>query len=636
MVVYQIRGGRYVPLSLKEFKPFDQLPEKVLLDLNQTIPIKTYSTGSFVFLEGEKSLDSLFLVVSGVVEIITGNGVIRLRSQGEFFGETVILTGKRYPASTKVLEELTCYVLGREIFEKLLEDYQEVARYFNSVLTDRLWGLYEEMLQEQPYESFGLGFERFKQIVYDIMSTPVETCPPNTPINDLARLFTKKEISSMVVTDPDGKMLGLVTERDLISKVLALDGNPSVVAAVDIMQQDPPTLTANAFFYQALLTMLKSQGKYIVVIEQDRPIGIVTIGDLTRARITSSLKIVKDIELGGNIAELAQAGKQIYKTVATMISEKASASEIGEVVSELYDVLTRKLLMLAENLMVEKGFGRPPVDYCWLTMGSGGREELTPSSDQDSAIVYADISPEVEGEIKHYFRELAQYVTDGLDQCGLIRCSGNIMPTNPEWCRSITTWKKTVQQWASMPNSNAVRQFTIFLDFRPVYGQNYLARTLRDHTLDLFRTTPALLNFLAKDALSHRVPLNLFKRVILEKNKDHKNEVDLKKAACVHIVDCIRIFAIRKGLVEVNTLARLKKLVQLEVILSDDAEYYEVAFQSLMMFRMRENLRKLSLGLIPDNYINPSNLSERERSVMRESFLAVDRLQTITGLAFPS
>ena len=625
-----------MPLTLNQFKPFDQLPEKVLLDLSQTIPIKTYSTGSFVFIEGEKSLDSLFLVVSGVVEIITGNGVVRHRSQGEFFGETVILTGKRYPASSRVLEELTCYVLGREIFEKLLQDYQEVARYFNSVLTDRLWGLYEEMLQELSYESFGLGFERFKQKVHDIMSTPVETCPPNTPINELARLFTEKEISSVVVTDPSGKMLGLVSERDLISKVLARDGNSSVVAAVDIMQQDPPTLTANAFFYQALLTMLKSQGKYIVTIEKDRPIGIVTIGDLTRARITSSLKIVKDIELGTSIAELEQVGKQIHKTVATMISEKASASEIGEVVSELYDILTRRLLVLGENSLVEKGLGRPPVDYCWLTMGSGGREELTPSSDQDSAIVYADISPEVEEEIKHYFRELAQYVTDGLDQCGLIRCSGNIMPTNPEWCRSITTWKKKVHQWASMPNQNAVRQFTIFLDFRPVYGQNYLARTLRDHTLELFRTNSALLHFLAKDALNHRVPLNLFGRVILEKNKDHKNEVDLKKTACVHIVDCIRIFALRKGLVEVNTLARLKKLVQLEVILSDDAEYYEVAFQSLMMFRMRENLRKLSVGLIPDNYINPSNLSERERSVMRESFLAVDRLQSITELVFPS
>ena len=623
-------------LSLKQFKPFDQLPEDVLLKLSQTIPIKTYPTGSFVFVEGEKSLDCLFLVLSGVAEIITGNGAVRLRSQGEFFGETVILTGKRYPASSKVLAELTCYVLGKEIFENLLQNYQEVAHYFNRVLTDRLWGLYEEMLQEQPYESFGLGFERFKQKVYDIMSAPVETCQPHTPINDLARQFTKKKISSMVVTDPNGKMLGLVSERDIISKVLARDGNPSVVAAVDIMQHDPPTLSPNAFFYQALLTMLKSHGKYIVVTEQLRPIGIVTIGDLTRARITSSLTIVKDIELSGNILELVQAIKQINKTVATMISEKASASEIGEVVSELYDILTRRLLLLAENLMVEKGLGRPPVDYCWLTMGSGGREELTPSSDQDSAIIFADAPPEEEGEIKAYFHELALFVTEGLDQCGLIKCPGNIMPTNPEWCWSITTWKNMVSNWARTPNPDAIRQFTIFLDFRPVYGQEYLAQTLRDYTLRMFRTTPALLHFLTVDALSHRVPLNLFKHVILEKNKDHKNEVDLKKAACVHIVDCIRIFAMREGVVEVNTLTRLKKLIQFEAISADDAEYYEAAFQSLMMFRMRENLRKLGLGLVPDNYINPTNLSERERSVMRESFLAVDRLQTVTGLAFQS
>ena len=623
-------------LSLKQFKPFDQLPENVLLELSQTIPIKIYSPGSFVFIEGEKSLGSLFLVLSGVVEIITGNGAVRLRSQGEFFGETVILTGERYPASAKVLAELTCYVLEREVFAKLLQNYQEVAHYFNRVLTDRLCGLYKEMIQEQPYVSFGLEFERFKQKVYDIMSTPVETCLPHTPINDLARLFTKKKISSMVVTDPNGKMLGLVSERDLISKVLAREGNPSVVVASDIMQQDPPTITANAFFHQALLTMLKSHGKYIVITEQARPIGIITIGDLTRARITSSLTIVKDIELAGNIEELVQAVKLLNNTVATMISEKASASEIGEVVSELYDILTRRLLLLAENLMVTKGLGSPPVDYCWLTMGSGGREELTPSSDQDSAIIYADVSPDEEGKIKNYFRELAKYVTDGLDRCGLIKCPGNIMPTNPEWCRSLMSWKSTLNEWASTPNPNAVRQFTIFLDFRPVYGQDYLAQTLRDYTLRLFRTTPALLHFLTSDALSHRVPLNLFKHVILEKNKDHKNEVDLKKSACVHIVDCIRIFAMRESIAEINTLARLKKLVQFEAISTDDSEYYEAAFQSLMMFRMRENIRKLDLGFIPDNYINPNNLSERERSVLRESFLAVDRLQTVTGLAFQS
>ncbi len=133
------------------------------------------------------------------------------------------------------------------------------------------------MVHEQPYETFGLGSEPFKQRVADIMSSPVETCPPQTPINNMARTLTQKKISAMVITDGNGKMFGLVSERDLISKVLAIDGNPSIVVAADIMQKNPPSLPANAFFYQALLTMLKSQSKYIVVTEKSRPIGMVIL-----------------------------------------------------------------------------------------------------------------------------------------------------------------------------------------------------------------------------------------------------------------------------------------------------------------------------------------------------------------------
>lgn len=627
-------GGIAVSDSLRDFQPFDTLPDHTIEELSTKLRIKTYAKDSFVFTEGQKSLDCLFLVLSGLAEIIKGNGVVGLRRQGEFFGETVILTGKRYPASVKVIEELTCFVIDKEVFEGLLQTHKEFAGHFNHVLTDRLRDLYEKMVHEQPCETFGFGSEPFKQRVVDIMSTPVETCPPNTPINHIARIFAQKKISSLVVTELNGKMLGLVTERDLISKVLALDGNSAVVFATDIMQKDPPTLPAHAFFYQALLTMLKSQGKYIVVTEQARPIGIVTIGDLTRARTTSSLTIIKEIESAGSLEELIHVSKLLKKVVVTMISERASANEISEVVSELNDSLTRRLLSLAEDNLIKQGYGLPNVDYCWLILGSGGRREQTLGSDQDNAIIYAEIPADQESRVKEYFYKLAQYVTEGLEKCGFAKCPGNIMATNPDWCQSINNWRTTVHRWAYTPNLESSRQFTIFLDFRPVYGQEYLAQNLRDYTLRLFRAAPTILHHLAKDDLSHKVPLNLFKQVILEKSKEHRNEVDLKKAACVHMVDCIRIFAMREGIPETNTLDRLNKLVQIEALAGDDAEYYEAALQSLMMFRIRENLRKLSLGLIPDNYMNPENLSKRQRSVLRESFLAIDRLQTATAVAF--
>jgi len=621
-------------MKLQDFKPFDLLPASVLEDLENNLTQKTYSKDVYVFTEGQKSLGHLFLVISGLAEITKGTGMIGLRRSGEFFGETVILTGKRYPASVKAAENLTCYLLDKECFDSLLQNYKEFAGYFSHILTDRLRDLYEEMVLEQPYDSFGYGSEPFKQRIFNIMSSPIVTSAPESSVYEVARTLSDKKISSVIVSDSNGKMLGLVTERDLITKVLALESNPAAVTLKDIMNTNPPTLPSDALFYQALLTMLKSQEKYIVVMDQARPIGILTIGDLTKARTTSSLNTVKQIDSATNINELIEATKLINKIVVNMIREKATATEITLVVTELNDILTKRLLVLGEDELYRKGFGQSPIDYCWLTLGSGGRKELTPSSDQDNAIIYADPQGQDEFQIAEYFKALADYVSDGLEECGFIKCPGDIMATNPAWCRSLGQWKDIVKIWTNSPNLDSSREFSIFLDFRIAYGQNYLAKELRDYVLRLFRVSPAILHTMAVDELSHRVPLNLFKQVRVEKNKEHKDEVDLKKAACVHIVDCARLFAMREGISETSTLGRLEKLVQIAALSKEDAEYFEAAIQSLTMFRIRENLHKLSLGKVPDNYVNPNNLSKRERTVLRESFLAIEQFQSFTAFSF--
>ncbi len=625
--------------ALSDIQPFNNLSESLVQELEGRIVKKAYPKGSFVFQQGGPSQNYLFIVAEGLAEIILNNekgldNAVGLRHPGEFFGETVLLTGKSYPASVRAAEPLVCYLVEHRLFEQLLQAHQAFSSYFSHILTDRLRGLYQEMVWEDNYDAAKLSTEPFKQRVSDIMSTPVVTCLKDTPIRTLARRFTQEKISSVVVVDDTGKILGLVSERDLIGKVLALDSNPALVQAQDIMEKSPALLSPNAFFHQALLTMIKRQGKYIIVAEQGRPLGIVTIGDLTRARITSSIALVKSIDSAKSTEELAEAAKLMQKILVTMVKEKAPAKEISEVVAELHDSLTRRLLILAEEKLYHEGWGGAPVEYSWLTLGSGGRKEQTLSSDQDNAIIYAEPKPEAETKTKAYFAALAEFVVNGLAQCGFVKCPGNTMATNPAWCQSLTGWKTQVHQWTYSPNPDSTRQFSIFLDFRPVYGLDSLPEALRDFTFRLFRTAPTILHHLAQDDLSHRVPLNLFKQVILEKSSQHKDEVDLKKAACIHVVDCVRLFALREGIAETSTLGRLNKLVQLELFSADEAEYFEAAIQSLMLFRIHENLRKLSLGQVPDNYVNPNSLSKRQRSVLRESFIAVERLQSLMGTSF--
>ncbi|KUO78839.1 MAG: hypothetical protein APF81_23650 [Desulfosporosinus sp. BRH_c37] len=622
-----------------DFPPFNTLPDEVLTDLIPKLILKTYAKDSFIFTKGQPSIGFLLIIIAGSAGIVVegekeSSNVVSFRYAGDFFGETVLLTGKTYPVSVKAVEELTCYLLKKEIFEDLLQTHQVFAGFFNNILTDRLRELYQQMVQEQPVDSYGLSSEPFKHRLSDIMSTPVITCSPATQISQVARIFSQQHISTIAIIGTTGKLLGLVSERDLINKVLALDCNPTVVYASDIMDKTPPTLPADAFFYEALLTMIKHHEKYILVVENGFPLGVITMGDLTRLRKTSTLSIVNRIESAETTAELSYAAKLIQKVTVNMLSEKASANDICEVVSELNDLITRRLLVLAEEALDKRGLGLPPLDYCWLTLGSGGRKEQTLSSDQDNALIYAQPPQDQEQQVKEYFLTLANFVVNGLEEAGFPKCQHNIMANNPIWCQSLQAWKNSGNSWIFTPTEESFRQFTIFLDYRAVYGQEKLAQELRDFAHHLFRLAPSILHHMAKDDLQTKVPLGLFKQVLLDKKQGHKDEVDIKGSACVHIVDCIRIFAMREGILDTSTLARLNKLVSLEAISADDAEYYEAAYQSLMMFRIRGNLQKLSKGLVPDNYINPSTLSKRQRTVLRESLIAIDRLQTFTGSSF--
>jgi len=624
--------------SALNFPPFNTLSDVVIADLIPKLILKTYPKDSFIFTKGQQSLGFLLIILAGSAGIVVdgekdSSNVVGLRKPGDFFGETVILTGKTYPASVKAVEELTCYLLKKEIFEDLLQSHSKFASFFNNILTDRLRELYEQMVHESV-DSYGLSSEPFKHRLKDIMSTPVITCSPSTPIGQVARIFSQQHISTIVIIGTTGKFLGLVSERDLINKVLALDCNPTIVLASDIMDKSPPTLPADAFFYEALLTMIKRQDKYILVAENGFPLGVITMGDLTRLRKTSTLSIVSRIESAKTTTELSYAAKLIQKVTVNMVSDKASANEICEVVSELNDLITRRLLVLAEEALDKRGLGLPPLDYCWLTLGSGGRKEQTLSSDQDNALIYAESPQNQEQQVKEYFLTLADFVVNGLEEAGFPKCQHKIMANNPEWCQSLPAWKNSGNSWIFAPTEDSFRKFTIFLDFRAVFGQEKLAQELRDFAHRLFRLAPSILHHMAKDDLQTRVPLGLFKQVILEKKQGHKDEVDIKGSACVHIVDCIRIFALRENILDTSTLARLNKLVSLEVISADDAEYYEAAYLSLMMFRIRGNLQKLSKGLVPDNYVNPSTLSKRQRTVLRESLIAIERLQTFTGSSF--
>lgn len=117
------------------------------------------------------------------------------------------------------------------------------------------------------------------QVVRDVMSSRVVTCTPNTPIRDVARKMRDEDIGDVVVTDGD-QLRGIVTDRDLVVRCLADTADVSNAKIADCLSSDVVTIPANTSTKEAAKLMAQRSIRRLPVVEDGRPVGIVSLGDL--------------------------------------------------------------------------------------------------------------------------------------------------------------------------------------------------------------------------------------------------------------------------------------------------------------------------------------------------------------------
>ncbi len=635
-----------MPKSIREVldtvPPFNVLPPEVLDSLEARLIMKTYPPGSYVFKQGEGSLNTLFLIVRGSAEVVAVNdkgdeAVLGFRGVEDFFGETG-LTGGQYSASVRAKEELTCLLIPGEEVDRLIGRHSDFAGYLTELLVERMRSLYDGIIQEQSFDAYGVvETPLFRKRISDIMSSPVITCSTRDTVVEVAELMRIRSISAVMVVDGENRPVGVITNADLVHKILArsVTDYPGIIAGT-IMNPDVVTINSDAFYAEALMAVSKHQTKQLAVTRKGKLVGIVTLADLVKTRSTGTLTIIHDIESQKDIEGLSRIGTEVDNLLNALVAEKAPVQEILMIISEFHERLTRKVIQLCEEEMAGSGFGPPPAEYCWVNTGSAGRREQTIRTDQDNFIIFRDPGKEKKEKVRDYFLRLALMVNEGLDRCGFAKCPGNVMASNPLWCRSLKEWEGVVKNWVDKVSKDpqSVRQLTIMLDFRPVCGEKKLAQALWEKTIEIYRESTAVSHYLTQDDLSARVPVTMWGGFVTEKTGPHKDEINLKASAGVHIVNCIRIFALKNGIAETNTFGRIAELRRVGGLKADEADFVEAAYETLMMFRIRENLKKVKRGEKADNYINPSQLSRQEREILKGAFTAVSRLQKLTGSTF--
>jgi CBS domain-containing protein len=120
--------------------------------------------------------------------------------------------------------------------------------------------------------------------VRKVMSEKIEKIMENRSAQEAAKKMGTVNTSSLLVTDLNEKPIGIITERDLVRRVVANDANSKVIVIRDIMSCPIATIDANSSIEAAADLMLQNQVRHLLVVDNEdinKPLGIITSTDFT-------------------------------------------------------------------------------------------------------------------------------------------------------------------------------------------------------------------------------------------------------------------------------------------------------------------------------------------------------------------
>ena len=611
---------------LTEHAPFRDLPRTLLSSLARRIEIRYARRGTRLLSVGEAGA-VMYVLRSGAVDITDSDGALVERSDpGTSFGMSTLVERAPSRYDFTASEDSLLLVVPETAFRDTCTKDPQFESYYTSAHAARLKRAVASLHVADR------GGAVLRTSLADLVRRPPVAATPTTTIRAAAELMTSERVSSVLVLQ-DSRLVGIVTDRDLRTRVVA-DGRDLAGPLSSIMTPDPATGSSDALAFEALMVMMERKIHHLPVLDgSGRVTGLVSSTDLMRLEHNNPLYLVADVATARDVASLAGLSRRIPVIVEQLVAEDATAQDIGRAVTAVGDAIERRLLVLAEA-----DLGPPPVPYAWVVLGSQARYEQGLASDQDNAIVISDeLGPGKDlgpGE-QDYYAALAAQVSAGLVECGYPPCPGEVMATNPRWRVPVATWREHFHRWLRAPQPQAVLNGSIFFDMRPLHGETTLVQNLRSDILARTRQSHLFLAYLAQHALARRPPLGFFRGLVLEKEGQHRDRLDLKAGGVGAVVELARVHALHGGLPEVNTQARIAEAarggsisVQLAAELSDALEF-------IAYLRLRHQGHAVRAGREPDNFVDPATLTDFERRHLRDAFRIVRAAQQALAQRVP-
>ncbi len=600
------------PDFIRSHHPFDLLSQEDADQLLGSIGVESYAKDAIIYGVGQ-DVDALRIIAKGEVELLSPDGdVVSEVRAGSSFGSRALFNDQIASQSARAsADKVVIYTVPANIFHTLAKSNRAFKAFF---------GRFSPVKRQEAAPGSDASLVGIK--LNELMTPNPISVPLGTRVQDAAGIMAEKHISCVLVVDGE-RLVGLLTTGDITSRVVSQARDPGIQVD-EVMTKDPMSFAPDASGFDAMLAMSSKGIGHLPITENDRPVGIITRTNLVRRQQVSAVYMIGDIRRQSDTAELAKVINELPNLLVQLVGSGVPPHEIGRVITSLADALTVRLLELGKA-----EFGPAPVPYLWLACGSQGRREQTGVSDQDNCLIlHDDFDPEVHDG---YFKELAKFVSDGLDEAGYFYCPGDMMATNDRWRQPVKVWKRYFEGWVHKPDPMAQMLASVMFDLRPIAGDEGLFEGLQENTLELASKNSIFRAHMAANSLKHTPPLGLFRGFALIRSGEHKDTLDLKHNGVVPITDLARMYALEGAIPQVNTRARLEAASEAGTVSKSGGSDLIDAYDLISTIRLRHQAGQIRHGEKPDNFLAPSSLTAFERNHLKDAFGVIKSMQSALG-----
>ena len=551
---------------LAQRPPFDALAPDELAEVAAHAAIEFHPRGAMILSEDSGPVTVLRVIHSGAVDVAHDGRLLDLLGPGDAFGHAAMLSGLPPGFEARAAEDTLCYRIPVEVARPLLDQARR-----------------RELSVGQA--------EAFYQPVGKLIRAATVTCRPSENIGVVAQRMTRSGANAAIVELDDNGGIGIITDRDLRTRVLAA-GRSGAVRADAVMTTPVYAVSPDRLGGEVLYEMLERGVRHApVVSDRGRLVGVLEAVDLYGAEPRSWFGARRAIERVRTLDALSQAAARLPELMLDLHHSSVPTLELAPVLSALVDALTRRALELvtaaAEPL---------PDGVVWVALGSLARRELTPASVKRGAIVHVAGEPPP--------AEWLEAARDATTRCGIV---------GPVIARDGGAWTADA--------GSDELALSVLADRRVLWGT-----PVEPLPVAAGPDREALLRALAEQAFTPTLPTGFDTEAVLTAAGRY-SRLNIREAAIVPIAALARWAAVRAGADEGSTPERLRAAADDGVLTVEQAATLTEAFELALELRIGHQLEQVEAGQAPDDLLDAAAMSPLTRGRLRDVFRAVSAVQ---------